>query len=258
MKERQPVNHNHHLRLTKPAPYLILILLVYIAAFITLGEYLKSRAYTQWYQMAYRETQNLTTTSLNLLSNIQIQLKGIALLFHASEKVTENEFLDAIEYYENKNLASSVTSWGVVQHLPIDQYKIIKSSDRIGDFATDEAFDKYLATKIIAEQCLNLPDKIVVSNSIPPVDNPLIVFAISIPYNGEIATLFMALNIQEHFNDLKTLYSPEGLSFRLYKNSINSLAEDKVKLLVNDDRNSQPILRTFEFETETNGIHWKF
>lgn len=248
----------HSIYWTKPAPYLIVFLLVYITAFITLGEYLKSRAIAQWYQQAHRETQNLTTTSLNLLSGFHAHLKSIALLFHASEKVTEIEFLDAVDYFENRNMAAPISSLGVVQHKPENEYRIVISTDRIGPFTPGQPFGHYQVTRKIAEQCLEFPDQIVISNKFPSNDDPLVIFAISVPHNGENAILFMALNLQEHFKDLRALFNPVGLSFHLTKYPANNLSSEKGDQIVSDDSNTEPILKSYEFETETDGIHWKF
>jgi diguanylate cyclase (GGDEF)-like protein len=258
MSTIQKEKQGRQLQWTKSTLFVVAILLVYIGGFIALGEHLKSRAITQWQQQAFRETQNLTTTSLNLLYEIQTQLKTIALLFHASEKVTEIEFLDAIEYFENRNVTTPITSWGVVQHKDDNVHKIAFSTDRIGQFAPDQAFGNHQDTRNIIDQCLKLPDQVVISSRLPSVAPPLAIFAISIPHNKQTAVLFMALNIQEYFIDLTTLFNPAGLSFHLTKYPANNLDNAETDLFVSHSSNNKPVLKSYEFETEVESIHWKF
>ncbi len=193
------------------------------------GQVLKQQAFATWMHRAEDETARITEISMNWLSLIHSQLRGVAALFYGSELVTQDEFLDAIELIEGIEVEAVIplnslayvrlhSSGG--QPGKIDFKKsslpVTLSSDAYGPLAigVDLAGHPGIRTAILS--AMALPGKMITGSAFKDEHgDTFITCALMTQNDGQPGVLISVINLSDLIRDFSILHIPNGLNLRL-------------------------------------------
>jgi signal transduction histidine kinase/DNA-binding NarL/FixJ family response regulator len=231
---------------------------------------LRRQAMNTWLGKANYETQRITDISLSWLSLFSLQLRGMAALFYASEKVTQSEFLNALEMIEGIEVeaviplttvayaeyrASQGTSTRKTQGS--DGFVVTLSSNTRGLLLTGENPAAYPAIHSAINRALANPEKVVLG----PVfqDTPgrlLAALAITAQNGGKPGVLLSVIDLSEFMDDLRTLYIPNGLNLRVFER--RNGGDGRGRTIFGADVAPSTALTTDRIPIESGQARWEY
>lgn len=186
------------------------------------GVHLKEQAYQGWLEKAELETTQITNTSFYWMSLFHTQLRGLAALFYGSDSITEIEFFNALELIEEIE-SESVIPLSNVALINIERQassglvlSTQYSTDIFGN--TDSGSDLIISGEIktVVNMAVNNPENVQLGPMyLNSHGDRLLPLAIRVPNAERDGVLLSVVNVSDFFNDLATLYFPEGLQLRL-------------------------------------------
>ena len=243
---------------------LSLILVGLMGAAYYWGGQIKISAKRDWHNHAAREVEGITNDALHSMSFFQSQLRGLSALFYASIHVSKDEFVDAITVLEGVNVSSPLGSWGLIQiNTPKsggnNHYRIIYSTENIGLLSEGTDLAPQNGMEATISRALSKPDTVVTGNAfIGPNGNRQVLFAVTVPHIGHRSVLFLSLNLDYFFKDLKSLHIPEGLNLRLSEAQQGQDRLNEGTPIIRHALTPQKPVQTIHLHTESGGIQWKF
>jgi signal transduction histidine kinase/ActR/RegA family two-component response regulator len=195
------------------------------------GYELRRQAMNTWLGKANYETQRITDISLSWLSLFSLQLRGMAALFYASEKVTQSAFLNALEMIEGIEVEAVIPLTTVAyaeRRAPqggstrkiqgSDGFVVTLSSNTRGLLLTGENPAAYPAIHSAINRALANPEKVVMGPVFQDTRGQLLgTLAVTAQNYGKPGVLLSVINLSDFMDDLRTLYIPDGLSLRVFE-----------------------------------------
>lgn len=186
------------------------------------GVHLKEQAYQGWLEKAELETTQITNTSFYWMSLFHTQLRGLAALFYGSDSITEIEFFNALELIEEIE-SESVIPLSNVALINIERQGaagLVLNTQYTTDFfgSSDSGLGLIFSEEIktVVNMAVNNPEYVQLGPMyLNSQGDRLLPLAISVPNEEKDGVLLSVVNVSEFFNDLATLYFPEGLQLRL-------------------------------------------
>jgi signal transduction histidine kinase/DNA-binding NarL/FixJ family response regulator len=190
-----------------------------------LGVTLKRQAVESWLEKANDETQRITDISLGWLSLCHAQLRGLASLFFGSERVTEIEFLNALDMNEGVELEAMIplTSTAFAeQRMSGDsttseyRFPVRLSSDITPPLAVGQDLADHPQIYAAILSAVVHPEKVVTGPVFRNISGHMFTcFAIQAQNNGRSGVLVSVVNLSDFLDDLDILHIPQGLHLRI-------------------------------------------
>lgn len=197
------------------------------------GYKLRRQAINTWLDKANYETQRITDISMSWLSLFSLQLRGMATLVYGSGKVTQSEFMNALEMIEGIEVEAVIPLTTVAYaerrvtqggSTPTTQggggFAVTLSSDTRGLLSVNENPAAYPAIQAAINRAMANPEKVVLGPLFQGTGGQLLgALAITAQNRGNPGVLLSVINFSEFMDDLKTLYVPKGLKLRVSERS---------------------------------------
>jgi signal transduction histidine kinase/DNA-binding response OmpR family regulator len=236
-----------------------------------LGKELKKQAVESWLEKANDESQRITDISLDWLSLYHVQLRGVASLFYGSDKVTKNEFLNAIDLIAGIELEAMIplTSTAFAEQRPSGdstgrgsapnyRFPVTLSTDRIPPLAVGQDLATHPQIRAAILSAIAHPEKIIMG----PVfkgehGNFFTCIAIRAENNGKAGVLVSVANLSDFLSDLDILYLPKGLYLRILESRGGSGTKEGT--VIAGGRQPHPkTVATAYFHTQSGMANWDF
>jgi signal transduction histidine kinase/CheY-like chemotaxis protein len=234
-----------------------------------LGMALKRQAEESWLEKANDTSKRITDISLGWLSMYHAQLRGLASLFFGSEKVTQNEFLNAIDLIGGAELEAMIplsstafaeqrTSGDSTRAAPRYRFPVTLSTDNAPPLAIGQGLAAHppLLSAILA--AVAHPDKVVMGPVFKGEHNHLFTcFAIRAPNNGKPGVLVSVANLSDFLDDLDILHIPKGLHLRILESREGSGSTDGTVIVGGREAHPKAVATAY-FHTQSGLANWDY
>jgi signal transduction histidine kinase/DNA-binding NarL/FixJ family response regulator len=232
---------------------------------------LRRQAMSTWLGKANHETQRITDTSLSWLSLFSLQLRGMAALFYASEKVTQSEFLDALEMIEGIEVEAVIpfTTVAYAERRAAQGgstrkaqgsggFVVTLSSDTRGLLLTGANPEAYPAIRAAINRALANPEKVVMGPVFQDTRGRLLaMLAITARNGGKPGVLLSVINLSEFMDDLRTLYVPDGLNLRVFERR-DGAGDGRGRTIFGADAAPSTAITTVRIPIESGQARWEY
>ncbi len=229
------------------------------------GDRLKGKAEQDWKARALREAENITNEGMTWLQLMQTDLRNLAVVFHASDQVSQTEFLDALSIIEDRDFITPVTSWGLaVSNYPQTtgmeiSFKIELSTEPRGLFSVGYDLGAIPSIRKTAIEAWANEGRIVSGQTFTNGNGARqLLFAIAVPYRGREAILFSSIDLDDFMEDFKELYTPTGMALRRAELLQTNLATGYGTPITHVETHMKDGIFAFDFLTQSSGTHWRF
>jgi signal transduction histidine kinase/DNA-binding response OmpR family regulator len=236
-----------------------------------LGMTLKRQAKESWLEKANDESKRITDISLGWLSLYHAQLRGVAALFFGSDKVTEDEFFNAIDLIEGVELDAMVplTSVAFAEQMPADdlksrstapgyRFQVMLSSAINPPLVVGQDLAAHPQIRAAILSAIAHPEKVITGPVFKGEQGDLFIcLAIRAPNNGKAGVLVSVVNLSGFLKDLNTLYMPEGLYLRILESHKGSGTNDDT-VITGGHKPHPKAVATAYFPTQSGLAGWDY
>ena len=224
------------------------------------GRVLKDQAQKTWLDRANQEAARITETSLSWLTHFNAQLRGVATLFYGSQRVTEDELLDALDIVEATEGSIPLTSLAFVEAAAENgQFTVSLSTEFEGFLEPGADLAVIPAARVAIAGALEMPDQAIIGPAYPDAEGrPLTLLALAAP-NGDVdGAVVTLIELEALFDGLQRLYVPPGLHLRLVEEDDRQIGEQVRLTIIGPDEAPPETVRTFSIITNSSQAHWEF
>ena len=220
------------------------------------GTQLRAQARETWLNQAGQETERITDTSLFWLSLCHVQLRGVATLFYSSERVTEDELLDALDVIEAAEAAIPLTSLAFVSGG--EDLVVSLSTDLDGLLAPAENLAAHPAMHQAASRALDAPENVVMGPIFDYAGHKLTLLALAAPNAGVTGVLVTTVDLGDFFSGLHALNVPAGLQLRLFETHMREDGSVVKKTILGGEISPEIAVQTLSILADSGQAHWEF
>lgn len=235
------------------------------------GYKLRRQAKNTWLDKASYETQRITDISMSWLSLFSLQLRGMAGLVYGSEKVTQSEFMNALEMIEGIEVESVIplTTVAYAERRAIQGgsirtaqgsggFAVTLSSDTRGLLSINENPGTYPTIRAAINRAIANPEKVVLGPLFQGTRGQLLgILAVTAQNRGNPGVLLSVVNFSEFMDDLKTLYIPKGLNLRVFERS-DEAGEGRGRNVFGAANAPSAALATIRIPIESGKARWDY
>lgn len=236
------------------------------------GYALRRQAVQSWLGKADHEIQCITDTSLGWLSLFQTQLRGVAALFYGSERVSEPEFLNALEMIEGVEVEAviplttvayvespaAISRDGVSGESGRGSYKICLSSDMTGPLAVGADLPPCASIRAAMDSAALHPEKVVIGPVFKDERGEVrAALAITASNGGGSGFLLSVINLSEFMDDLNTLFIPPGMNMRVVERRAG-IGNAQGGIILDPDVSPPDTVATIHIPIESGQTRWDY
>lgn len=233
----------------------IAVIVLGVSASLYGGYTLEQQARANWKIKAQREAERMTSTTTSWISTLERDLRGMAALFHASERVTEDELLDAVDILaEGESAVPLIT---VAHVIPVDgDFVVDVATDQVGPLALGERISKLPLTIETVNRSIDVPEHVAYSPVLgQDFGAPQILLSVSVPHDDDTAAILTLLDVTSLLEGLNALQIPSGFSLRLTE---SSLADPEQRRLVGTAGRVGEVSEVTEVMVDLGSTIWWF
>ncbi|MCP4132399.1 MAG: response regulator [bacterium] len=222
-----------------------------IQAMVYTGHALKTQSKDAWIEKARNDAERVTEIGLFWFSSIHAQLKGVSILFYGSTRVTEIEFLNALDVAEKQESLIPAANMAFVEMSKKQGYTITFSSDSSGLLAVHSNPALHKEIHFTLKLAFKNPHKAIMGPVFKDTKgSSFAAIALFAPNNGKEGALVSVLNLNDFFKGLSSLHIPSGLILRV------SEPEHKENPIYGSSSPSENTVHTFYIRADSGQAHW--
>ena len=220
---------------------------------------LRASARNAWAREATQDVTRITEVSLTWLSNLRMQLRGIAAMHLGSSHVSEDELLDAFEVMEETRATLPLAAIAFVadKNDGAAERLVETSSEYHGLLATGTDIDVHSELSVTFAVARRLPDRVVLG---PHFDDEsgrqLAALGMSAVNGGREGAVMALVDIGDMMHSLGKLHMTEGLHLRLV--ALEEVGTHAVGTPVFDNTVAGSAAEFVEIVADVGHVRWMF
>ncbi|WDE03627.1 response regulator [Thalassomonas viridans] len=249
----------------KPVQLLIVIviLLVGITASYQVHNSIRAKAETAWLERAAQDAKSISDIGQFWVSHFVGPMRGFANLFLSSTEVTEDEMMDAYDFFSGSESGMPLLNAAFVEFSApeIDEQKFIisLSSEESGILEVGSNLINLPQAKLPILTAINSPGEVVLG---PPFEDEygtkFSLAALYIETDSIRGVVVSMPDITDFARSLEAVHVPEGLNFELVGNWRLENGKTIEKLLYQPEGREQQIVKTFPVKVMVGKFMWIF